>query len=334
MNKRAVGTALIVASAFALIMYLPVAGPANDGAMSYKFAVGGDDHYGSTVAPGVNEWGNASIAYMSALQKNGVQRFFEVGDLTMELGLLAYRELADIYNSSRIPYNITLGNHDCGYLPSDCQHIFDYYGGPYVLAVDSIVFILMEATTMTAFNESTISWLGSTLTAHQNEICFVMMHIMHNKLGYPEVEVSDAAFTNLVETHANHIGAIIAGHIHEYNSPHMYYINGVRYTYSGTVGEGYVLMNPEGIYSYLTVEMDKTTEGWNIHLYRKNIDTDTVIAGTEEYYTVEWGDLAVEGLPTFSVGSEFGSGIGAASFLVATMAILTGLRQVSLRNTP
>jgi len=334
MNKRVPVMALIVASACALVMFLPAASPVSAGPTSYRFAVGGDDHYGDTAGSGANMWGNTSIAYMSALQRNGIQRFFEVGDLTKEQGPRAYSELAEIYNNSGIPYNITLGNHDFGYLSFGCQPILDYYGGPYALAVDSIVFILMDATTMTDFNESTMSWLDSTLTAHQDEICFIMMHIMHKTLGYPEVEMNDASFINLVESHADHIGAVIAGHIHEYKTPNMYDVNGVHYTYSGTVGSDYAPMNPDGIFSYLTVEMEETVKGWNLHLYRKNINTDAIIAGTEDYYAVEWGDHAVEEHPASSAALEFSSINGVSCLMAATMAVMTALRQVRRWTSP
>lgn len=316
MSKRAVGIAIGVALVWFVTILLPVAQPADATVTAYKFAVGGDDHYKDKAYPAANGWGNESRAYMAALKEDGVQRFFEVGDLTQEQGPRAYSELAAIYNSSGIPYNVVLGNHDKGYLPFGCQRILNNTGLPYTVDVGPVVFIMMHAVNMTNFNSSTISWLGVTLAQHRNQICFIMMHIMHKKLGYPSVEMEDAGFTALVEAHANHIGAVIAGHIHEYRTPHTYVVNGVHYTYSGTIGEGYLPMNPSWIYSYLTVEMSLTIDGWDLHLYRKDFNSKAIVPGTEDFYSIGWSTGSVNELHSLALNPAAVGGIGIASIVV------------------
>ncbi len=325
-RRRAFCIAMVLSAAWMIMPVLSYAASAEPEMMSYKFAVGGDDHYGDTAPPAANLVGNESRAYMAALQRNGIQRFFELGDLTMEQGPSAYAALAEIYNSSGIPYNIVLGNHDLGYFTLGCQSTFGYDGQPYVVEFDSIAFIMLNATAPTSFDDSTISWLGATLDAHKGDICFVMMHIMHYALGYPQVEVYDDAFVKLMEKHADHIGAVVAGHIHEYDRPHPYYVNGVNYVYTGTVGEGYAQMNPEEIYSYLTVEMSRTPEGWDIHLYRKNIHTDAMIVGTEDRYSVEW-DLGRD-VTAFDALTEFMSSVILGSMTIAMIVVVSSLKRI------
>lgn len=235
--------------------------PVRVSTLIHTFAVGSDGHYGDVTYPD-NLNGARNEVFVESLVENGAERFFDCGDLIDEWGYhAAYLSIKTIYDSAGIPFNVVAGNHDNApiFLAS-----FGYSSLHYNITHEFMVWIILHSVATSPpseINATQLTYLEDALDYYSDRLVFILMHVSNVKLAYPEMEAAGPNFQAIIESHANHIGGVFFGHVHNYNVM-TYEVNSIRYSYAGTFGNGYPVggVTPHP-YRYLLV---KVFDDWGV----------------------------------------------------------------------
>lgn len=268
-------TAILIAGCLMFAFLVGVFIPTAEGStIIYTFSVASDGHIGETMPNGTNWNGERNQVLADSVVANGAQRHFETGDIldeTTEYEL--YPTVRAIYDAMGIPYHLVCGNHDN---PSEFLDAFGYDSLHYNVTHGDIVWLMMNSREHflpagpVEMNATQLQYIDDALNYYSDKLVFIMLHINHIQLSYPEIEVDSPTFQASVEAHADHIGGVFVGHSHNWQAM-TYDVNSVRYSNAGTYGNDYAMGGVSYYpYRYLMVTV---YDDWTVII--EGVDPDT-----------------------------------------------------------
>lgn len=255
----------------------------------YTFLVPSDGHWGYATNP----TGSRTVECINQLgNQTDVSRIFDNGDLASDGGVLqaTYDSIKVLYDALGIPYNVTCGNHDSDTFMKNTWGIATTYIMDTVVDGD-LVWIYLQANIVDVeMHADQLTYLETQLETYSNNLCFVILHINHQRVVSNTLEIDSDRFGLILANNSDHIGGVIGGHIHDPDvtlwpyydcgKARTYYQNDIYYTYPGTYGSGYNAMNPNFRYTFLVVKVYDYDTYHTIQCWRKNVSTNATIDGT------------------------------------------------------